>query len=176
MTVFLFISILLTIGVLVTVGLVMPKKDMIITSEVVIDRPKYEVFQYVKLLRNQEQYSKWIMSDPNIKMTYTGTDGTVGFIAAWQSKSKSGNGRQQIIKVEEGIAYEAELRFRDHHNTTHARTSVEAIADNKTKVITTLSSTPTFPMNVMSSMIKMMIQKDMNENAANLKRVLEAKA
>ena len=174
MTVFLFISILLTIGVLVTVGLVMPKKNMIITSEVVIDRPKDEVFQYVKLLRHQEQYNKWIMSDPNIKMTYTGTDGTVGFTAAWQSKSKSGDGRQQITKVEEGLAYEAELRFRDHHNATHARTSVETITDNKTKVTTTLSSTPTFPMNVMAPMIRKMIKKDMDENSANLKRVLES--
>ena len=68
MIVFILIAILFTIGISITVGLVMPKKEMLIQSEVVIDKPKDEVWNYVKLLRNQEDYNSWIQSDLNIKM------------------------------------------------------------------------------------------------------------
>ena len=174
MTVFLFIAMMLTTAVIVTVGLVSPKKAMVITSEIVIDKSKDVVFQYVKLLRNQEKYNKWLMEDPNTKMDYRGTDGCVGFIAAWQSKSKSGDGQQQIISINEGESYEAELRFKNHSNITRVKTAVEPISENKTQLTTTLSSTPIFPKSLMAPMMKKMIQKDLNENSANLKRVLES--
>ena len=35
-----------------------------------------------------DYYSKWVMTDPNKRMTYTGTDGTEGFAAAWDSNIK----------------------------------------------------------------------------------------
>ena len=94
MIVFILIAILFTIGISITVGLVMPRKEMLIQSEVIIGKPKDEVWNYTKLLRNQEDYNSWIRSDPNIKMEYRGTDGTPGFIAAWRSKTRMGDGEQ----------------------------------------------------------------------------------
>ena len=61
------------------------KREYSVEREVVINKPKQEVFEYVKLLKNQDNYSKWAMMDPKMKKEYTGTDGTVGFISAWDS-------------------------------------------------------------------------------------------
>ena len=174
MTVFILIAILFTIGISITVGLVMPKKEMLIQSEVVIDKPKDAVWNYVKLLRNQEDYNSWILSDPNIKMEYWGTDGTPGFIAAWQSKTRMGDGEQEILSVSEGECYEAELRFANHDNTTLVKTVLEPIEDNKTRLSTTMRTTPSFPMSVMAPMMKKMLKKNMDENSAKLKAILEA--
>jgi hypothetical protein len=174
MTVFLFIALLLVIGVTFTVGLVMPKKTMIITSEVVIGKPKDAVWAYVRLLRNQEKYNTWILQDRNIKMEYRGTDGTPGFIAGWQSKTRMGNGEQEILSVNEGESYEAELRFRNHDNTTHVTTSVESVDASKTKVVTVMSATPSFPMSLMMPMMKKVLKKKMDENSTKLKEILEA--
>ena len=38
-----------------------------VEREVVISRPKDEVFAYVKLLKNQDNYSRWALMDPAMK-------------------------------------------------------------------------------------------------------------
>ena len=54
-----------------------------------VNKPKQQVFDYVKLIKNQEQYSVWVMKDPNIKIVYTGTDGTVGARrTGWQQRQR----------------------------------------------------------------------------------------
>lgn len=46
-------------------------------SEIIINRPKQEVFDYVKHIGNQENYGVWQLSDPDLKKTVEGVDGTV---------------------------------------------------------------------------------------------------
>jgi len=174
MTIFIFIAILFTIGVAFTVGLVMPKKTMVISSEVVIDLPKEAVWDYVRLLRNQEHYNTWILQDPNIKMKYSGTDGTPGFVAGWESKTRMGNGEQVITKVYEGEGYESELHFENHENITYTKVMLESVDQSKTKVSTVMSATPSFPMNVMMPVMQKVLKKNMDENSAKLKAILES--
>lgn len=174
MSVFLFIALLLFLGVAFTVGLVMPKKIMVITSETIINKPKDAVWNYVKLLRNQANFNTWLLQDPNIKIEYSGTDGEPGFILAWQSKTRIGNGQQEILMVKEGESCETELRFSNLDNTTRIRKSVEAIENNKTKVVTVMSATPSFPISLMIPVIKKAQKKGMDENNAKLKSILEA--
>ena len=115
------------------------------------------------------------MADPNAKLTYSGEDGKPGFIAAWESNMKNvGVGEQEVIKVEEGIGYEVEIRFKKpFEGTSYASTKTEAIGDNQTLVTTTFNSTTPFPMNIMSALMKNMLKKDMDETGRNLKKVLE---
>ena len=172
MTIFILITLALIIAAILIAGMVM-RKEMVITSEIVIDRPKDAVWNFVKLLRNQEKYNTWIMSDPNIKMDYKGVDGMAGFIATWQSKTRMGDGEQEILQVNEGESFEAELRFSNHENVTLVETTVESIESNKTKVSTVMRATPSFPMNLMMPIMKNMLKKNMEQNNENLKRILE---
>jgi hypothetical protein len=151
------------------------KKEYSIISEIIIDKNNDIVFNYVKHLKNQIYYNKWVMADPNIKMTYTGTDGNVGFMSAWESTLRDvGIGEQEIIKIIEGKGYEAELRFeKPFKGTSHVNIMIYSITDNQSKMITTLNTRTDFPMNIMIPLIRKMLQKDMNQNAANLKHILE---
>lgn len=45
--------------------------------ETVIDKPRQEVFNYVKFIRNQDAYNKWVMTDPAMKKDSKGKYGTV---------------------------------------------------------------------------------------------------
>lgn len=171
--------ILISIGALIALLLLaaaIMKKEMSLSSEVIINRSQADVFNYIRHIKNQEKYSKWVMADPNSKITYTGTDGTVGFRAAWNSQMKNvGVGEQEITKITEGVGYDVILRFeKPFKGISYANASTEALSANQTKVITTFSSTTPFPMNLMSAMMKNMLLKDMNENSANLKKVLES--
>ena len=166
---------LLAVVVLALIMAAIMEKSYSLTSSIVIDRPKNVVFDYVKHLKNQENYSKWVMADPNIQLTYTGVDGTVGFKAAWVSDDKNvGVGAQEITKISEGNSYDVEIRFeKPFKGVSTAQTTTEAVSDNQTKVTNTFYTTTPFPMNLMVPMIKKMLQKDMDLNMATLKKVLE---
>jgi uncharacterized protein YndB with AHSA1/START domain len=176
MLIFILVIIAVAIGVILVVGLVMPK-DYEIVADIMIDRPAKDVFDYVKLIRNQEKYSKWVMADPNVKLTYTGTDGTVGFTSRWESADKNvGVGEQTLTKINEGKGYEVEIRFeKPFEGTSRATTVLESISADKTKLTNTFYTYTGFPMNLMTSLIKKMLKKDMDITLGNLKRILEAK-
>ncbi len=42
-------------------------KDMIIEKSVVINKPKKDIYDYLKNIRNQDEFSIWNMTDPNQK-------------------------------------------------------------------------------------------------------------
>src|SRR5690349_1513836 len=93
---------ILTVIVLLLITALFVKKDYRVEREVVVNKPKGEVFNYVKYSRNQDQFNKWITMDPKIQKSYKGTDGTVGFVYAWESEGKAGKGEQQITGIREG--------------------------------------------------------------------------
>lgn len=151
------------------------KKDFALEKTITINKPKAEVFNYLKLIKNQEKYSVWVMKDPNIKIVYTGTDGTVGFKSSWESNNKDvGVGAQEIIKMNDGESIEVELRFKKPFEATnYARTTVTAVSDSQTKVSTTFLGRQKYPMNVMNLFIDKFVGKDMKTNLENMKANIE---
>jgi uncharacterized protein YndB with AHSA1/START domain len=174
---------ILTIILVVLAGIVLlflllallAKKDFSIQKEIVINRPKQDVFDYLKLIRNQEKYSVWVMKDPNIKIVYSGTDGTPGFTSSWTSDEKNvGIGEQEIKKIVPGESIEVEIRFKKPFETTnHALTSVTAVGNSQAKVTNLFYGTSKFPMNLMNVMLGKMVGKDMQQNLINVKDNLE---
>ena len=55
--------ILSIIAFLLIAGLFIPK-GMTATREIIINKPHDEVFNYIKYLKNQLSYSKWVQMDP----------------------------------------------------------------------------------------------------------------
>lgn len=132
-------TILIAVGILIAVPLIVAlfaKKDYEVEREITIDKPKEEVFDYVKFLKNQDNYSKWATMDPEMKKTYRGTDGTVGFVSAWESDNKDvGIGEQEIKKITEGERIDFELRFFEPFESTEpAYMTTESVSENQTKV------------------------------------------
>ena len=172
------LTILSVIGGIIVLFLLLAlivKKDFALEKQIIINKPKATVFNYLKLIKNQEKYSVWVMKDPNIKIVYTGTDGTVGFISSWTSDDKNvGIGAQEIIKLNDGESMEVEIRFKKPFEATnYARTIVTAITNDQTKVSMTFMGKQKFPMNVMNVMMEKFVGKDMQQNLVNMKNNLE---
>lgn len=107
-----FLILIVAILAIVLIVAAFANKEYKVVREVTINAPKAEVFNYVKYLKNQNNYSKWATMDPNMKKDYTGTDGTVGFVSAWDSDNKDvGRGEQEIIAIDPGSQIDYELRF-----------------------------------------------------------------
>jgi hypothetical protein len=172
------LTILCIIGCIIVLLLLLAlviKKDFALEKQISINKPKATVFNYLKLIKNQEKYSVWVMKDPNIKIVYTGTDGTAGFISSWTSDDKNvGIGAQEIIKLDEGESMQVEIRFKKPFEATnYARTVVTAISDGQTQVSTTFTGKQKFPMNVMNVFMDKLVGKDMQQNLVNMKINLE---
>lgn len=149
--------------------------DFRMEREIVINKPKDEVFTYVKSLKNQDKWSVWNMKDPNMKQEFRGTDSTVGFVSAWDSQNKNvGKGEQEIKKIVEGERVELELRFeRPMKATNDAFLITKSVGNNQTSVTWGFSGKSPRPMNVMSLLMKGVLQKAFDDGLSNLKKNLE---
>ena len=175
-----FKRILIILLVLVAIPLVAAlfvKKDFMASQEIIINKPNAEVFNYVKYLKNQNNYSKWALMDPNMKKTYRGTDATVGFVSAWESESDDlGTGEQEIVAIEDNHKIDYELRFlKPFKMTNKATMTTEAVTDSTTKVVWTFSGRMKYPMNIMGLFVdfEKSINNDFHEGLTNLKNILE---
>ncbi|MES2139918.1 MAG: SRPBCC family protein [Bacteroidota bacterium] len=173
-------KILIAVLIIVAIPLIVAiftKKDYAVEREVVINKPKQEVFDYIKFLKNQDNFSVWATRDPNMKKEYKGTDGTVGFISSWDSQMKDvGKGEQEIMKINDGERLDFELRFKvPFEATDKAYMSTEAMAENQTKVKWGFDGKMNYPMNFMLLFMDMekMLGKDLETGLSNLKKVLE---
>lgn len=171
-------TILVFLGSIIALLLVIAlfvKKEFALEKTVIIQKPKEDVFNYLKMIRNQEHYSVWVMKDPNIKIVYTGTDGTVGAKSAWESKDKNvGVGEQEIIELKEGERMKVEIRFKEpFEGTNYATTTVTPTDGGYTRVSNVFTGTSKYPMNLMNLLMDKMVGKDMQTNLNNMKANLE---
>jgi uncharacterized membrane protein len=151
--------------------------EYVIERDITINRPALEVFNYIKLLKNQADYNKWVMQDPHVKREYKGTDGTVGFVAAWDSDNKQvGKGEQEIIKITEGTSIDSEVRFiKPFEGKAQVSMTTEPLPGNQAKIKWVFSGIRNYPMKIMHLLLnlKKILGKDLETSLANLKRVLE---
>ena len=171
-----FFGLLGIIALLLIVALFMPK-EYAVEREVTINKPVDSVFKYLKYLKNQNEFSVWANIDPNMKSTFTGTDGAVGAISAWESKVKEvGIGEQEITKINEGKRLDFELRFKEPMNdTAMGFMPTEMVSENQTKVKWGINGIIPYPINLMLPFMKMdqMIGNDLQKGLENLKAKME---
>lgn len=153
------------------------KKDYTVEREIVINKPKQEIFDYIKFLKNQDNYSKWQQMDLHMRKEYKGTDGTVGFISSWKSSKKDvGSGEQEITKITDGERIDTQIRFKEpFESTDNGYMKTIAIDSTSTKVIWGFSGAFPYPMNIMHLFFDMdkEVGGDLEVGLTNLKAVME---
>lgn len=171
------ITLLIIIAVVVLLLLVTAvflKKEYVIERDVIISRPVAVVFSYIKYLKNQDHYSKWVMMDPEMKKHFKGVDGTPGFVYAWDGNKKAGKGEQEIMFISEGEAVGIEIRFvKPFENTATAVMRTEPMNLNQTKVKWVMKGKSPYPMNLMHVLLAGVLGRDMQTSLDLLKHNLE---
>ncbi len=165
--------IILALVILFFITALCVSKDYQIEREVVINKPKAEVFDYIKHLKNQDNYNVWVKMDPGQKTEFKGTDGEVGFIYAWDGE-KAGKGEQEIKRINEGESIDLELRFKKpFESRANAYFKTESSDPSETKVTWGMKGTSPYPMNIMNLMMDKMLGTDLAAGLNNLKATLE---
>jgi hypothetical protein len=173
------VTTLIVVGGIVTfviiAGLIM-SGQMVIERSVTVSRPLQDVFNYVRISRNHDNFSVWNQMDPDMKREYKGTDGEVGFVYKWDSaKDKNvGAGEQETKNIDPNKSLTYELRFtRPMENVAVMKFVFTSIAANETRVLWGFYSESKFPMSLMKPLFQKILGKDLQKGLQNLKVVLE---
>ncbi len=171
-------KLLLVIALLIVLVLVIAlfvNKEYVVVRDININKPNQEVFDYVKLLKNQDNFNKWTMADPNMKKDFQGTDGTIGFIYAWNGNKEVGEGDQRIIEINNGENIKLALHFiRPFEGLAVTEMSTTALSSNLTKVTWGMQGRSPYPMNFMNLFINKILGGDLDTSLQRLKSILES--
>ena len=161
------------IALLLIIGLFMKSKHYV-KCEIIINAPRQKVFDYLKLLKNQEKFNKWAMADPDRNREFKGTDGTVGYIYSWSGDKNAGEGEKEIKNIIEGKRIETEIRFvKPMTAKACIIMETESLSDDQTKVRWSNAGTLKYPVNIMIPMLEKHVVKDMDTSLSTLKNILE---
>lgn len=156
------------------------KQDYQVEAKAEINQPSMLVFDYVRFVGNQQNFSVWATIDPQMQTASRGVDGTVGFVASWHSENPDvGTGEQEIVGITEGERIDLQLRFYEPYNAVSpAYMQTEALSDNRTLIRWGFSGHMPYPMNLMLLFIDVesMIANDLQQGLDNLKLILESPA
>jgi hypothetical protein len=173
----LFGKIILVIAILIAIPLILAlfmKKEYAVEREITINKPQQEVFNYIRYLKNQDHYSYWVRMDPNMKKEFRGTDGAVGFVYGWDGNDEAGKGEQEIIKVNEGLGIDVQVRFkRPMEGIAYTPITTTAVSAAQTKVSWKMTGVNTYPCNFMNLFVDNMLGKDLEKSLVTLKSILE---
>ncbi|KFF02715.1 SRPBCC family protein [Flavobacterium reichenbachii] len=170
------VILILIMSIVLIAAYFMPR-NYAVEREITINKPADSIFNYVRYLQNQNEFSVWANIDPKMKSTIKGTDGSVGAISVWQSDVKEvGEGEQEITKITEGKRLDFSLRFKKPmEDNAIAFISTDAITTNQTKVKWGISGVIPYPSNIMLPMLHLdkMIGNDLQKGLENLKAKME---
>ena len=171
------VTILLIVAAIIALLLLLAlfmKKNHYVKREIIINASRQKIFDYVKLLKNQDEFNKHAMASPDRKREFKGTDGTVGYIYAWSGDKNAGVGEKEIKNIVEGKRVETEIRFvKPMRTSAIVIMETESLSDDQTKVSWSNAGTLMYPFNIIIPMMEKHVAKDMDSSLLTLKNILE---
>ena len=151
------------------------KKQHYVNREIIINLPRQKIFDFLKLLKNQDKFNKWATADKANRIEeFKGTDGTIGYIYAWSGDKSAGQGEKEIKHIVEGKRIETEIRFiKPMRITATVIMEMESLSDEQTKVNLINEGVLKYPLNIMIPMFEKNFAKDLDVSLATLKGILE---
>jgi hypothetical protein len=176
-----FVGLAILIGLLIAIPLIAAlfiDNEFSVERQIIIEQPVDMVFDYVKYLRNQDNYTVWATLDPEMNQEFRGVDGTVGFVSAWNGNKDVGRGEQEIVGIVDGERIDYKLRFFEpFESKADAYMTTIAIDDNLTRVTWGFDSRMPYPLNLMLVFMDLdeAIGNDYQTGLQNLKSILETR-
>ncbi len=168
--------VIIGIVVLIFILAMIAPKTYDVSRSISISKPVSEVFEYLKFLKNQDEWSPWGKKDPNMIKEFTGNDGEVGAISRWKGNKEVGEGEQELTGITQNKEIRSQLRFlKPWKSQSDAYLRVADEGSGSTKVTWGFVGKNKFPMSIMMLFLNMdkMVGKDFEEGLQSLKMKLE---
>lgn len=172
-------GLIVLIVVATAVAVVLTPTDFAVEKEIVINKPRAEVFNYVKNIKTQSEWGPWFKKEPTMKQEFRGNDGEVGFVAYWKGQTAdTGEGEQEIKRIVPNERIDTELRFKEpFESRADAYLTTEDAGPNQTKVKWGFKGSMPRPMNLFLLFVDMSdaVGKDYQDGLTSLKSILESR-
>lgn len=141
-----------------------------------IAAPPDHVFGHLVDFRKWSAWSPWEGLDPNMNKTYGGAESGVGATYAWSGNRKVGEGRMEIVDVEEPAHVDIALDFIKPFKASNRSAFWLAPSEGGTAVTWTMTGPVTFLLRVIGLFRSMdkMVGPDYEKGLAQLKAVVES--
>ncbi len=174
--------IFLSIAVLVALPFIITSfttREYFVEVSIVIKKNKSEVFNYIKNLKNKDDYSVRSRLDKKMKIKNKGRDGKVGFISEWISEKRNvGIGEEIILKIENGKSIHYQIKqLAPYHSITDALLEVKKMTDSTTSLVCQHQVYLKYPNNILllTFDFKNNIEDNLQKELVNIKNILEKK-
>ncbi|WP_426369054.1 SRPBCC family protein [Pseudocolwellia sp. HL-MZ7] len=171
------VFILITLIVILLVAALFISNKYDVERSIVINKPKAEVFDYLRYIKNYEKFVKWKDIHSGRRNVYKGIDGEIGYIFFWTNvNGVKTTGEQEIMNIDEGHRLDFELRFLEPFEAIIPSSMItETIDANNTKVIWLTNGELSYPLNIvlMFYYYGEKIGDDLSIGLNNLKVILE---
>jgi hypothetical protein len=141
-----------------------------------ISAPPAVVFAQVSDFKMWKPWLPWGKLDPNMKLTFEGTQGTVGASYAWVGNNDVGAGKMTLVGIEPNKRLDIKLEFLKPFESKAQNGFAFESLGKETKVTWSMDGTNSFMSKAMSLFMSMdkMIGKDFEQGLADMKKVAEA--
>lgn len=160
--------------IIAVLGMLAPK-EINVDRSITINKPVQEMYDYLRVLKNMDNWSPWNDKDPNMERGTKGTDGEVGNISWWKGNKQVGEGEQEVMKLTPTSRIDIELRFLKPWKAINQVHYALAEENGGTKVTWAINSPTKFPMSIFMLFMNMdkALGKDFEDGLNRLKAVHE---
>jgi hypothetical protein len=152
-------------------------RDFHVERSITINRPRDDVFAYLRMIRNNVNWNAWALKDPAAERDFRGIDGTVGATATWKSANREvGTGEQEIMEIIDGQKLTCQIRLLAPFRATFPSVlQTRSLSLTQTEVTMIMHDKIRFPMGVICMFMNQnkKIAADFDTSLANLKAELE---
>ncbi len=152
------------------------KKDYDVSRTVVINKPREEVYNFVRQLKNQPLWNPWFERDPDAIKKYKGNDGKVDASFYWKGNRKVGEGIQRIVKAKQGRVFETRILFiKPVKINALTYIGVKDLDAEKTKMVWGVRGHLAFPLTIISIFYspEKLLGEKLDRGLRDLKELLE---
>lgn len=152
------------------------KKEYDVSRTIVINKPREEVFNFVRQLKKQPLWNPLFARDPEAVMKYKGDDGKVDSSFYWKGNSRVGEGVQRIVKVKQRRVLETKILFiKPFKFNALTYYGVKDLEEEKCKIVWGVKGHLAFPLTIISLVYTpdKVLGKKFENGLKNLKHLLE---
>lgn len=154
------------------------KKEFDISRTMVINRPKEEVFNFVRQLKKEKQWMPWFANDFNGILKYKGDDGKPEALLYWKGHRRFYEGTQKIVKINQGKIIETRfLIVKPVRIILLEYKGLKEIDENKSKIVWGVRGGLPFPLSIIALVhpVDKAYGNQLEAGLKNLKTILEVK-
>lgn len=165
------IVLLSLIVIVVILGLIAPKEFKVSRSITIPTQNQEVVFKNISIWSEFLKWNPWSGKDPSQKITFKGTEGTVGSNYAWAGNDDVGEGEMTITSLTPNTSVESDLHFIKPFEANNKTVMSMAPDGDGIKVTWEMSGKNTFPFSIFSLFMNMdkMVGGDFEKGLNTLK-------